>query len=93
MNSAGRGEPVDRSGPVGSRSKTDQPVLLGVNTDNRGNAPNDPVGHDVMWAGRGEMVDRPDRVGPHSNKEQSVFPRSDVDQVESHFRKTCAPWC
>ena len=41
---------MDRSGPVGSRSKTDQPVLLSVNTDKRGNAPNDPVGHDVMLA-------------------------------------------
>ena len=91
MNSAGRGEPVDRSGPVGSRSKTDQPVLLGVNTDKRGNAPNDPVGHDVMLAGRGEMVDRPDRVGPHSNKEQSVFPRSDVDQVEHISAKLVHP--
>ena len=65
----------------GSRSRTDQPVLLRVITDKRGNAPNDPVGHDVMLAGRGEMVDRPDRVGPHSNTEQSVFLRSDVDQV------------
>ena len=82
---------MDRSGPVGSRSKTDQPVLLGVNTDKRGNAPNDPVGHDVMLAGRGEMVDRPDRVGPHSNKEQSVFPRSDVDQVEHISAKLVHP--
>ena len=82
---------MDRSGPVGSRSKTDQPVFLGVNTDKRGNAPNDPVGHDVMWAGRGEMVDRPDRVGPHSNKEQSVFPRSDVDQVEPISAKLVHP--
>ena len=60
MNLAGRGEAVDRSGLVGSRSMTDEPVLLRVNKDKRGNAPNDPVGHDVMLAGR---------VGPHSNTE------------------------
>ena len=76
---------------MGSKSKTDQPVLLGVNTDKRGKAPNDPVGHDEMLAGRGEMVDRPDRVGPHSNKEQSVFPRSDVDQVEHISAKLVHP--
>ena len=66
MNSAGRGEPMDRSGPMGSQSRTEQPVLLRVHTDKRGNAPNDPVGHNVMLAGRGEMVDRPDLVGPDS---------------------------
>ena len=69
------------SGPVGSRRKTDQPVLLGVNTDKRGNAHNDPVGHDVMLAGRGEMVNRPDRVGPHSNTEQSAFLRNSAKIV------------
>ena len=47
-NSAGRGEPGDRSGPVGSRSGTDRPVLK----DRGRNAPNCPVGHDVMLAGR-----------------------------------------
>ena len=88
INSAGRGEPGN---PVGSRRKTDQPVLLDVNTDKRGNGPNDPVGHDVMLAGRGEMVDRPDRVGPHSNTEQSVFLRSDVDQVEHMSAKIVHP--
>ena len=39
MNSAGRGEPMDRSGPVGSRSGTEQPVLLGVHTDKRETPP------------------------------------------------------
>ena len=73
---------MDRSSPVGSQSRTEQPVLLRVHTDKRGNAPNDPVGHNVMLAGRGEMVDQPDLVGPHSDTEQSVFLRLDVDQVE-----------
>ena len=63
MNSAGRGEPVDRSGPVGSQSRTEQPVLLRVHTE--GKRPNDPVDHNVMLAGRGEMVDRlPGPSGP-----------------------------
>ena len=77
-NSAGRGEPGDRSGPVGSRSGTDRPVLK----DRGRNAPNCPVGCDVMLAGRREMVDRPDPVGPHSRTEQSVFLRLDADQGE-----------
>ena len=61
---------------------TEQPVLLGFNTDKRGNAPTGPVGHYVILAGRGEMVDRPDLVGPHNSTEQSVFLGLDVDQVE-----------
>ena len=59
-------------------SGTDRPVLK----DKGGNAPNGPVGRDVILAGRREMVDRPDPVGPHSRTEQSVFLRLDVDQVE-----------
>ena len=47
MNSAGRREPV---GPL---SKTEQPVLLGLNTDERGN---ESVGPDVNLVGRGEPV-------------------------------------
>ena len=82
INLGGRGEPVNRSGPVGPLSDTEQPILLGVITDKGGNGPNGPVGRDVMFAGRREMVDRPDPVGPHSRTEQSVFLRLDVDQVE-----------
>ena len=82
INLGGRGEPVNRSGPVGPLSDTEQPILLGVITDKGGNGPNGPVGRDVMLAGRREMVDQPDPVGPHSRTEQSVFLRLDVDQVE-----------
>ena len=82
INLRGRGEPVNRSGPVGLQNNTEQPVLLSFNTDKRGNAPTGPVGHYVILAGRGEMVDRPDLVGPHNSTEQSVFLGLDVDQVE-----------
>ena len=81
INLRGRGEPVNRSGPVGPQNNTEQPVLLGFNTDKRGNAPMGPVGHYVILAGRGEMVDRPDLVGPHNSTEQAVFLGLDVDQV------------
>ena len=66
VNSAGRGEPVDLSGPVGPQSTTEQPVLLGLVADDKGNAPTGPVGHDVILAGRGETVDRPVLVGSHN---------------------------
>ena len=66
VNSAGRGEPVDRSGPVGPQSTTEQPVLLGLDTDERGNA---PAGPDVISAGRGEPVDRPGLLGPQNRTE------------------------
>ena len=39
INLSGRGEPVNRSGPVGPQSDTEQPVLLGVNTDKGETAP------------------------------------------------------
>ena len=44
INLSGRGEPVNRSGPVGPQNNTEQPVLLGFNTDKRGNAPTGLVG-------------------------------------------------
>ena len=77
-----RDKPVNRSGPVGQLSDTEQPITLGVKTDKGANGPNGPVGHDVMLAGRMEMVNRPDPVGPHSGTEQSVFLRLDADQEE-----------
>ena len=40
----GRREPVDRSGPVGPLSVTEQPVLLGLNTDERNNDSAGPLG-------------------------------------------------
>ena len=65
-NSSGRGEP---GGPVrpGRLKKWDRPVL----TDKGGDAPNCPVGLEVLLAGRREMLDRPDPVGPHRSTEQS----------------------
>ena len=43
INSARRGEPVDRLGPVGPWSAYEQPGSLGLVTDDRGNAPTGPV--------------------------------------------------
>ena len=77
-----RDKPVNRSGPVGQLSDTEQPIMLGVMTDKGTNGPNGPVGHDVMLAGRMKMVNRPDPVGPYSGTEQSVFLRLDADQGE-----------
>ena len=48
MNSAGRCEPVERSGLVGPQNKTEQPVLLGLNVDQVGTAPAGQVGPDIM---------------------------------------------
>ena len=62
-DSAGRCEPVDRSGLVGPQSKTEQPVLLGLDADRVENAPAGPVGPDMSSAGRREPVDRSGLVG------------------------------
>ena len=43
MNYAERREPVDRSGQVGPLDTTEQPVLLGLNKDERGNASAGPA--------------------------------------------------
>ena len=51
MNYAGRREPVDWSGQVGPLGTTEQPVLLGLNTDERGNASAGPVSPDVNSGG------------------------------------------
>ena len=48
INLSGRGEPVNRSGPVGPQNNTEQPVLLGWNTDKRGTAPTRPVGQQSL---------------------------------------------
>ena len=57
---------MDRSGLLGPQNKTEQPVLLGLDTDEMGNAPAGPVGPDVNAAGRGETVERPGLVGPQN---------------------------
>ena len=66
---------------MGPQSNTEQPVLLGLNTDERGNAPAGPVGPDVILAGQGETVDPPGLVGPQNRTEQSVFLGLVADQV------------
>ena len=48
MKSAGRREPVDRSGLVGPQNRTEQSVLLGLDVDHVGTAPSGPVGPDFM---------------------------------------------
>ena len=70
MDSAGRCEPVDRSGLVGPQSKTEQPVLLGLDADRVENAPAGPVGPDMNYAGRREPVDRSGLVGSQKKTEQ-----------------------
>ena len=50
MSSAGRREPVERSGLVGPQNKTEQPVLLGLDADQVGTAPAGPVGPDIIIA-------------------------------------------
>ena len=57
VNSAKQSELVNRSGPVGPQSTTEQPVLLGQKMDEKENAPVDPVGQDVNSEGQGEPVD------------------------------------
>ena len=81
MDSAGRCEPVDRSGLVGPQSKTEQPVLLGLDADRVENAPVGPVGPDMSSAGRCEPVDRSGLVGPQNKTEQPVLLGLDADQV------------
>ena len=66
------GASYDRSGLVGPQSTTEQPVLLGLDTDEMGNAPAGPVGPDVNSAGRGETVDWPGLVGPQHRTEQQI---------------------
>ena len=68
-DSAGRRKPVDRSGLVGPQNKSEQPVLLGLNEDQMGNAPAGPVGPDMNPAGRRELVNRSGLVGPQNKTE------------------------
>ena len=66
---------------MGPQSTTEQPVLLGLKMDEKGNAPMDPVGPDMDSAGRGEPVCRLGLGGPQNRTEQSVFLGLDADQV------------
>ena len=73
MNSAGRYEPIDRSGLVGPQYKTEQPVLLGLDAGQMGNGPAGLVGPNMNPAGRRKPVDRSGPVGTQNKTEQSVL--------------------
>ena len=52
---------------------TEQPVLLGLKTDEKGNGPMNPVGPDMNPTERSEPVDRSGPVGPQSTTERPVL--------------------
>ena len=68
-----RCKPIDRADQVVSPGTTEQPVLLGLNTDERGNASAGTGGPDVNSAKQSEPV------GPQSTTEQPVLlgPKTD----------------
>ena len=82
MSSAGRCEPVDRSGLVGPQNKTEQPVLLGLNVDQVGTAPAGPVGADIMMDRIQPVAEGP--VGLNSTRRpvgtEGMFSASDSDR-------------
>ena len=80
VNSAGQGEPVDRSGPVGPQSTTEQ-ALLGLKTDGTENTPVYQGGPDMNSAGRGKPVCRPGLVALQNRTERSVSSGVGVDEV------------
>ena len=57
----GRCKPIDRADRVVLPDMTEQPVLLGLNTDERGNASADTGGPDVNSDKQSEPVDRSGR--------------------------------
>ena len=65
---------------MGPLNKTEQPVLLGLNTDERGNESAGPMGPDVNSVGRGEPVNRSGPVGPQNTTEQPVLLSLDTDE-------------
>ena len=83
MDSAGRREPVDRSGLVGPQNKTEQPVLLGLDADQVGNAPAGPVGPDIMMDRIQPVAQSP--VGQYITRRpvgpDEMFSTSDSDQT------------
>ena len=76
----GRCKPMDW---VVSPGTTKQPVLLGLNTDARGNASADAGGPDVNSAKQGEPMDRSGPVGPQSTTEQSALLGLKTDGTEN----------
>ena len=79
INYVGRCKPIDWADQVVSPGTTEQPVLLGLNTDERGNASTGTGGPDVNSAKQSEPVDRSGPVGPQSTTEQPVLlgPKTD----------------
>ena len=75
-------EPVIRLGPVGHLRNTEQPIMLGVKTNQGTISPPGPVGQHVLMAGHMEMMVQPDPVGPYEETVQSVSPGLDAGQVE-----------
>ena len=81
-SSAGRCEPVDRSGLVGPQNKTEQPVLLGLDVDQVGTAPSGPVGPDIMMDRIQPVAEGP--VGQYRTRRpvgtEGMFSASDSDR-------------
>ena len=88
MNYAERREPVDRSGQVGPLGTTEQPVLLGLNKDVRGNASAGPGGPDVDSAGQSEPVGP---GGPTEYDRAAGLARSEDRWEEKCSRGPCGP--
>ena len=82
MSSAGRREPVDRSGLVGPHNKTEQPVLLGLDAVQVGTVPAGPVGPDIIIDRIQPVADGP--VGQYSTRRpvgtDGMLSTSDSDQ-------------
>ena len=66
-----------------SLGTTERPVLLGLNTEERGNASADTGGPDVNSAKQSEPVDRSGPVGPQSMTELPVLLGQKMDEKEN----------
>ena len=81
-SSAGRREPVYRSGLVGPQNKTDQPVLPVSEADQEGTVPAGPVGPDIIIDRIQPVAEGP--VGQYSTRRpvgtDGMFSTSDSDQ-------------
>ena len=79
VNLMGHDGPVDRSGPVGTQSMTEQSALLVLKTDGMENAAVGPVGPDGNSTGRVEPGDRSGPVGSRSGTDRPVLTDKGVD--------------
>ena len=73
VNFTGQDGPVDRSGPVGTQSMTEQSALLALKTDWIENAAVGPVGPDGNSSGQGEAGHRLDPAGSRSGTDRPVL--------------------